>query len=145
MTKWFKHDARFVRRSNNGKGTDDAWTQVTIPAANITPASGALTSRSGTLRYKKIGTTVFLHVSITITNAGTGAGALNVAGMPYPVAASGIATTGVGRENVLTGFIVTAVMTAGNSTLFITRYDGATIIGSGRRIDLTITYETDPD
>lgn len=140
MTKWFKHDARFVRRSNNGKGTDDAWTQVTIPAANITPASGALTSRSGTLRYKKIGTTVHLWLSVTITTAGTGAGALNVGGLPF---APKNISVGAGRQ-VNAGFAFCQLVAA-PSGVSITRYDGATAIVSGTTIYGNITYETDPD
>lgn len=140
MAKWFKTDGRYVRRNDNGKGVDDAWTQVTIPAANITAQSGSIPGRTGIMRYKKIGTTVHLYYAVTISNAGTGGGGLVVSGLPYPCVNN--ITVGPARQ-VNAGFAFCYALMSGSS-FTIAKFDGTTPIVTGTTIHGTMTYETTP-
>lgn len=100
----------------------------------VASVGGTLTSYTATYRLKQIGYLVSLVFDITLTNAGTGSGALRVT-LPVQAASS---ISGCATETV-TGFACTSVSTT--ATYFdISKYDGTTIIATGRRIIGSVTY-----
>jgi hypothetical protein len=87
--------------SSNANTLDDYEEGTWTPVA--TPASGSATfSTSGV--YTKIGNVVTLYASITITNANSGGGLLNLSGYPFNSKDSA-SYYGVCRESAATGVI----------------------------------------
>ena len=83
-----------------GSGTIGTWTTFT---PNFRPESGAWTSSTtGTSRYTKINDVVIGETFLSITNAGTGGGAI---AFDLPVAAlnGNPYSIGTGRESAITG------------------------------------------
>jgi hypothetical protein len=115
--------------------TGTAWTAYT---PTITSGSGTITTVSATGKYKVFGKTCWFTVDITITTAGTGGGFLGVS-LPFTQAATSLA--GYGMEVNATGFMVKGLNPA-SGVMQVTKYDNATIIGSGYLIRVTGTYET---
>ena len=101
----------------------------------IAAASGSITSYTATYRYVKIGNFGTLLFDITISNAGTGAGDLNVT-IPY-TASSNI--TGAAREVLVTGYQCSCSGVAG-STFGVRKYDNLTIIATGHHIVGQVNY-----
>lgn len=94
----------------------------------ITPQFGAITTYTATGRYKLVGKTVFLNISVTITTAGTGSGVLFIS-LPEAVAAKSV-SIGVGRETAVNGKMISLTIgTSGNP--FALYYDNSTMIVSG--------------
>lgn len=112
---------------------DASWVPYT-PA--VVPESGALTTVTANSWYKRVGSLVTVRYSVTLTNAGTATGVLNL-GLPF--AATGT-DFGAGRETLSTGAMLVA-QTVG-SAVQVRRYDNASMIASSHRAALTITYET---
>lgn len=112
------------------------WTGSWAPT--ITAETGTFTSVSGAGRYIVMGKTVVWMLTITITTAGTAAGAVRF-GLPS-TAEAGSGYIGSGREAAATGVALTAFLfsTTQGSVL---RYDNATIIASGRTLHLGGMYE----
>jgi len=54
-----------------------------------TASSGAFTTTSNTGTYRKVGSMVYVHISIGIANVGTGSGYINLSGLPFAFATSG--------------------------------------------------------
>lgn len=69
-------------------GTGDSGTAWTTASITLAAQSGTLTTASATMRYKKIGKTVFYNINVSITTNGTGAGYLIVGGFPWTAAVS---------------------------------------------------------
>lgn len=113
-----------------------AWTAFT-PA--ITSGSGTIATVAVTGAYQIVGKLMNVRVTITITLAGTGAGALNVTNMP------GTATVrefmGGVEDAVTSNTIVVGKTTAGSTNLEITYSGGATVIATGARVQMTGAYE----
>ncbi|WP_395451197.1 hypothetical protein ACHMW7_16225 [Aminobacter sp. UC22_36] len=103
-----------------------------------TSSSGSFTTVSASLKYSKTGNVVDFTVTVTITTAGTAAGALLVP-LPFTAASSSIA---VGRETAAVGFILQGEIGAGGASMGILKYDNTTIIASGRTVVATGTYFT---
>lgn len=115
-------------------GLQSAWAAWT---PTVTAESGTFTSASGSGRYQQIGKTILWSASLTITTAGTGAGGVK---FTLPVAAhASAAHIGSGRESAVTGVTIWVIMNGVNG--FIYRYDNASIIGSGRTIVASGSYE----
>jgi hypothetical protein len=109
--------ARFTSSGNlafvSGKGIDFSATSGTGTSElfddyeegtftpTISSSSGTITSSSVTSAvYTKIGRLVTVHVDVTITDAGTGSGALN---FTLPFTNGSAVAMGAGRENAATG------------------------------------------
>jgi hypothetical protein len=112
--------------------TGSSWTSV-VPV--ITAASGSITTVSGSIRYKRIGKTVFYNVIVSITTNGTGAGTLVVSGFPFLANAS---STSAGREIAVAGKSLTGTIATGGSQMNVQNYDntypgfnGAVIVING--------------
>lgn len=111
---------------------EGAWTPT------ITANVGTITSYTSSGKYTRIGNVVTVSALITITNAGTGAGALIVAGLPFPIGT--FSCVGVGREDGLTGSLLQFKAQASTSQLYGYNYANATFIATNAVVVLTATY-----
>ena len=121
--------------SANVNTLDDYEEGSTTPT--ITATSGTFTSVAGKLRYTKIGRSVAINGTITITNAGSAAGGITV---PLPFNAVGAAAV-YGREIVATGFGVVGNIVNASAQTELWKYDFTTIIGTGRTIAFSCNYQ----
>jgi hypothetical protein len=104
----------------------------------ITASSGTITSFTlGVCNYTKVGRMVTVNFSVTITNAGTGAGSLNV---PLPFTNGPAIANGTGRENALTGSQLQARVNAAGTDMNVQTYANATAIGTNAQIRASMTY-----
>lgn len=110
---------------------EGTWTPV------VTSATGAFTTVSASGFYTRIGRTVSISLSIVITDAGTAAGNITAT---LPFAATSINAIASGREIAGTGSGCQGTILSGSSNCIIQRYDGVTIIGTGRTVIVTGTY-----
>lgn len=116
---------------------EGSWTPV------VTASSGTITT-VGTVQgfYTRIGNFVFVWGTVEVTNNGTGAGALLVAGLPF----NPLSTTQSGSGCVGAGYNTSSaqmsfVRITGNSTQAqLRRYDAAYPIGSGQTIGFSGNY-----
>lgn len=120
---------------DNLKAIGDPWTAW---SPTVTAETGTFTSVSGAGRYMSAGKLTIWSLTITITTAGTAAGAVRF-GLPVTAQASGVYMGG-GRESASTGVALT-VFGASTTLGSVLRYDNATIIASGRTLMLAGTYE----
>jgi len=109
-------------------GSPGFGSQSNNPAISAT--SGAFTTASATLYWWTFGRFTYWSLKITITNAGTAAGGINV---PLPFNPS-VDSAGYGRETQATGSALSIQGLTGAASLVIFRFDNATIIASGRTI-----------
>lgn len=102
--------------SGNGI-TVDEWRAFT---PTITSSSGTITTVSGvSAKYRRQGHTIDFNVTFTITTNGTGAGAVQVNGMPAAGASVGVVGIGQAGINTCRGNIQ-----SGTARLDISKYDG---------------------
>lgn len=92
----------------------------------LTPGAGTITTSSASLAYTKIGNRVFFSVQVTITDAGTGSGALGVS-LPF-TSTSLISANGA---NATSGVAVAGVGASATASMSVLLYDGSTAITSG--------------
>ena len=112
---------------------EGTWTPV------VTSTTGAITSYTVVdATYTKIGRQVTVCASVTITNAGTGAGTLVLSGLPYTNGSQN--AHGTGRENALTGYQLQSRINASDTAINIVNYSNATCIGTNAQVRTTITY-----
>lgn len=104
----------------------------------ITASSGTITSFTlGVCNYTRVGRQVTVNFSVTITNAGTGTGSLDV---PLPFTNGPAIANGCGRENALTGSQLQARVTASGTSMNIQTYANATAIATNAQIRASMTY-----
>ena len=121
--------------ANGGTGdTGTAWTAYT---PTLTAASGTYTTASAAGRYKTIGKTVFIHVTITITTIGTGT---------YPKFTLPVSAYDIEQVN-LYGFESIAARTINGrasapSSVLVTLYDNSVPVVSGTVCQLAGVYES---
>jgi hypothetical protein len=121
--------------ANGGTGdTGTAWVAYT---PTLTAASGTYTTSSAAGRYKTIGKTVFIHVTITITTIGTGT---------YPIFTLPVAAYDIQHVNFY-GIESTAARTVNGrasvpSSVLVTLYDNSVPVVSGTVCQLTGVYES---
>jgi len=105
----------------------------------LTSTTGSITSFTASGVYTKVGRLVVVQFIATITNNGTGAGAIDVAGLPFT---SSSFSAGCGRENVVTGNMLLLNMansaTTARLTTFNNLYPGAT----SAAFTVTMSYVT---
>jgi len=103
-----------------------------------TASSGAITSYTlGTCNYTKVGRMVAVNFSVTITNAGTASGSLDV---PLPFTNGAAIANGTGRENALTGVQLQSRVNASTATMNIQTYANTTAIATNAQIRATMAY-----
>jgi len=114
---------------------EGTWTPI------ATSSSGSITSYLSGGNYTKIGDTVRVNGYINITNQGSAGGQyLNSSGLPF-TSSGGIIPIGVYREQAVNGFLGTAQITDGSTTVYFLRYDNSGQIINGN-FHFTITYKT---
>ena len=114
-----------------------AWTSYTPTVSSL---SGSITSYTSSGQYQTIGKTCIVSLTVTITNAGSGAGQL-VATLPITPAAR-IQCSAAGMECVNTGYMLKSYIPASSTSMQITNYNNTTAIAGGSLIIMTIVYET---
>ncbi|WP_454626969.1 pyocin knob domain-containing protein [Bradyrhizobium cenepequi] len=119
-------------------GTGDTGTSWTSYTPTVTAGSGTFTSVSATGRYKIIGKTVFLQITVIITTVGTAAGTVNCslpAAAPAP-AAFGYAFTGyLNNGSALSAWVDTSNLARA------LKVDSTTAILAGVTLNLAGVYE----
>jgi hypothetical protein len=122
-----------------GTGVDQtAWTTYT---PTVTPATGAFGSVSATGRYKQIGKTVFVQITITITANGTASLYTDVS-LPVPtvnVAWDYQILTGI--ESNATGLMFRGATRPNSTICRIAKPDGTYIGADGYVLNLSGSYE----
>jgi hypothetical protein len=101
----------------------------------VSSSSGTITSFTASGAYTKIGRIVIANFVVTVTNNGTGAGALAVS-LPFTSAGSFV---GTGRENALTGEILQIFVTNSINTN-IYDYNNNYPAATNAQVVGTITY-----
>lgn len=104
----------------------------------VTSAVGSITTVSASGNYTKIGRQVTVNMNISITNNGTGAAALVIAGVPFNAATSRF-DAGTGREYAVVGSQV-AMTFSTTSTIQMLTYNNLYPGGTGYLIAASITY-----
>jgi hypothetical protein len=103
----------------------------------VTGGAGTITTASASAVYTKIGRSVILNGSITITDNGTGSSFLNVAGLPFVPAN---AAAGVGREGVNNGKTCSLYLSGSSTTMQVYAYDNTYPVSTGSIINFTVVY-----
>jgi hypothetical protein len=126
-----------VSVANGGTGdTGTAWTSYT---PTITAGVGAFTTVSATGRYKAIGKTVFVQVTITITTVGSASQDVR-ATLPFSSSASGDYVLS-GRDVNVGPMLQGAINSSIPTLMIINKYDNSMPGGSGSKLLLTGVYE----
>ncbi|WP_371346455.1 DUF2793 domain-containing protein [Ancylobacter sp. IITR112] len=112
---------------------------VSTSTPTPTSTTGTITTASSSLKAEKIGTRVRLSGTVTVTTAGTGANGLQVA-LPYQCGSTS-SISGDARETLVTGNLCSVTISASGTVLTIFKYDNTTIIGDGRAVTFSITYD----
>lgn len=114
------------------------WYEEGTWTPTIAAASGTITSYTlTTANYTRVGRQVTINIVLTITNAGTGTGALTAT---LPFANGAAVSCGAGRENALTGFILQAYVNATSSLVNIFNYANGTVIATNAQVRVSVTY-----
>ena len=108
--------------SSNANTLDDYEEGTWTPTA--TSASGSLTAYTSSGTYTKIGRTVFVRATISLTTVGTASGALNGGGLPFTAENTNRPFVSLVREDAATGNGYLAAGTANSTTFFITTLSG---------------------
>lgn len=138
---------------SNGKGIDFSATPGTGTSElfsdyeegtwtpTVTPATGAFTTvTAGTCTYTKIGRIVTVNARFTLTDSGTGAGAMTINGLPFTIASAYNQNTFAGRVvNSGTPIFGQLVATTTRVDAFQT-IAGTTAITNGFIYTFTATY-----
>ena len=104
----------------------------------ITSGSGTFTTVSVSSRYLVVGKMCHWIGRVTITNAGTASGAIN---LTLPVTRGGAFNiVGIAEETAAVGFSAFILINDPGGA-FILKSDYTTTIGTGRAIDFNVTYE----
>ena len=113
-----------------------SWTPVVSSTVGAITTVGAVAGR-----YEKMGKLVSLFFNITITDNGTGAGAVKIEGMPFNLSATFAASVGMVRENVTSGLMCQAK--GDSATLFtVLTYVNTYPCVSGSQLVGTLIYES---
>lgn len=132
MASRYKQDKRYAKRVDTVP-----WTPL---ACVFGSSAGVLGSATGTMRHKRIGTTVHLSFDITISNAGTAVGAqLTVTNLPFTSVSLAVGTF---REVNAVGWIGFAMAFNSAKSMILGKYDNTGPIQTGYRLVGSLTYET---
>ena len=116
---------------------EGTWTPVFVPA------TGSITTQSGSGRYTKIGNMVILTGTVTVTTWGTAGGSVNVTSLPFGFADN---FSGNGSETNINGKQCSARWNGVSSTQFAFNYydngGPATVGGNGASFNFSATYRT---
>lgn len=104
----------------------------------ITSSGGAITSYTSSGTYTKVGRLVNINVNFTITNNGTGFGAINVTNLPFNVSGAN-AAIGSAREIAMTGSAGIIYPTS-STNLVVISYNNLYLGGTNYQIVASIFY-----
>lgn len=122
--------------ANGGTGdTGTAWTSYT---PTLTAGSGSYTSATATGKYKAIGKTIFVTITVSITTNGTAASYI---GVTLPFISNNI-TNLLGRELAVNGNIVVGTVYAATSLVQIVNGSNAYPGATGALINIFGVYES---
>lgn len=109
----------------------------------ITCQTGAITSYASAGRWGRIQNIAFVQFQTTITNAGTGGGALYISYPIQPKATTGAPGGAIGTfvEWTVVGMVGGVFTFGGLSTFALLKYDWTTPIGTGRTFGGFAVYE----
>jgi hypothetical protein len=120
--------------STGNQWNSSAWTTYT---PTVTAEAGSITSYTvNRSAYIRVGKLCVTQLHITITNKGTGSGALNVTA---PFNSYNDTGSGVGREIAVVGTMIYSAM--GSNQFQIRKYDATTVLVNSYQVALTISYE----
>lgn len=122
--------------------TPGAWTTWTPTVSASTPAGSGFAYTINSATYAKHGRIVVATARVTITNIGTGPAATGGVTLTLPFTAANT-TTGVGRENALTGNMLQANVSGGSNLATVVTYSNASPIATNAEVRMTIVYESD--
>jgi hypothetical protein len=105
----------------------------------LTPGSGSFTSATATAYYTRVGRSVTVQLTISITTNGTAATDTRFT-LPLTASAS-IGATGICREIAVAGTCGYVTIPAGSSIGYIGTFAGGYLGGNGYLILATITYQ----
>ena len=108
---------------------EGTWTPV------VTASVGSITTYAAAGRYTRIGRQVTLTWYISVSNNGTGAGAILVAGAPFTAAVSNTALFGFNQSN---GNALTGAITGTNLEVY--NYAALYPVATGQTINCSVTY-----
>jgi ECM component-binding autotransporter adhesin len=117
-------------------GYEAAWTAYT---PTITASSGTFTTTSASGRYKQIGKTVFVSMTITITTVGTASGGVN-ASLPATAGAGNYILSG--RGNALSGNMLQGRIASAGTIVTVNNYNNTSAIVAGEVLMLSGVYES---
>jgi hypothetical protein len=136
------HVSGVLPTANGGTNTDvgTAWATYT---PTITPAAGAFTTVSAQGRWKQMGKTVFVHITILITTNGTANTNFTVTAPTAAVTSNTPAQNfqALNCNQNPSGLQGRAPLQSGSTTIFVTKYDGTYLGGDGQSIHITGCYE----
>jgi len=133
--------------SSNANTLDDYEEGTFTPT--MSPTTGSWTTSSTTGRYVKVGQTVTVFMSLTITTVGTGSGFIGIDGFPFVafnpnIGAGNRAAVGIVREDAVVGYafqiFINGNTTLGNVQGFVTPTTVSQ--GSGYVYEMSIQYIT---
>ena len=113
------------------------WYEEGTCSLTVTSITGTLTSASVTALYTRVGRSVLISGTVTITNNGTGGGGLNVAGLPFTPNGN---ACGVGREAVNNGATCAFMVSGGSTTMTVQKYDNTYPVATGSTIQFSVSY-----
>lgn len=111
---------------------EGTWTPV------ITPAAGAITSYTvASATYTKVGRLIMATTRFTITDSGTGVGALFVT-LPFTIGSQN--SSGSAIESALTGDGGRVWAPTGDTQMNVAKYNNTTYCVTGSTVTATVTY-----
>lgn len=116
-------------------GHESAWT---VASTSISATSGAFSNATASVRYKRIGKSVYFSATASVVTNGSASGAVVVA-MPFAAAGDFVFA---GRENAVNGSGLTGVLSSGSNSLTIRTYNNAYPASDGAALNLSGVYES---
>jgi hypothetical protein len=113
------------------------WYEEGACSMTVTAISGTITTGSVTAIYTRVGRSVTVTGTVSVSDNGTGAGALTVSGLPFTPSGN---ACGVGRESVNNGKTVSFMVSGGSTAMSVQAYDNTYPVSSGSTILFSVTY-----
>ena len=123
--------------TGTGELFDDYEEGTWTPTVNAA-GSGSITSYNSSGTYTKVGRQVTISGFIKITNNGTGASYLNVAGLPFTIGTQG--GSGAVRSSGFGGHLVAIQASNPGTTFTMWKYDNTYPVGTNAQMNFSFSY-----